>query len=109
MRNSNLVEVCVYKHLRWRYWGELETFIVGQNNWRSIGSGMDEDASMPDLEGIHPEEELLLGDRGYVGFFDGVHFHIDGVHIHIARPGIELPVNADYEVWYHLMARMVAE
>ena len=63
---------------------------------------MDEDASMPDLEGIHPEEELLLGDRGYVGFFDGVHFHIDGVHIHIARPGIELPVNADYEVWYHL-------
>ena len=57
---------------------------------------MDEDASMPGLEGVYPEEDvLLLGDRGHVGF-------IDGVHIHIARPGIEVPVDTDYNVWHHL-------
>lgn len=59
------------------------------------GAEMDEEASMPGLEVWYPEEEiLLLGDRGRVGFIDGIHFRI-------ARPGIEVPVNADCKVWHH--------
>jgi len=69
--------------------GRQRLFIIAWPKQSVKAAEMDEEASMPGLELWYPEEEiLLLGDRGYVGFIDGIQFRI-------ARPGIEVPVNAD--------------
>lgn len=55
---------------------------------------MDEDDSVPDLEGWDPGEEM---HANLIGVIDGVIGVIDGVQIHIMRP----PDVANTKGWLH--------